>query len=214
MNPTLRNFLLSVSLIAVPAIGFTVVEILLVPSATTASASVSSSSGLGDLSAYLSIVADTQSIAASGDLVAAETRITDLEILWDQNASVLRRADPAGWGTVDGAADDAFSALRAKSPDPAAVKIALAALAASLERPTPTAAVGPAQQVAGITVTDANGHALPCEEMTAKLRDAFVAITPTTDMLDLQTKALERCNADDDTRSDAFAAQALSLIKG
>ena len=28
---------------------------------------------------------------------------------------------------------------------------------------------------------------------------------------DLQTKATERCNADDDTRADAFAAQALAL---
>lgn len=210
MHPTLRNLLLSASLIAVPATGFTLAEILLVPDGGSASASA----GLGDMSAYRAIVTDTQTIAAAGDLGAAETRISDLETLWDQNASALRQIDAAAWGTIDAAADDAFSALRARTPDPEAVNGALAALLASLDNPAPAAAAGPVRQVAGIDVTDANGHALPCEEMAGRLRDALVDITPTAEMLDLQAKALERCNADDDTRSDAFAAQALSLIKG
>ncbi|MGB5557431.1 MAG: hypothetical protein WBN04_05405 [Paracoccaceae bacterium] len=214
MNATLRNLLLSATLIAVPAIGFTMAEIIFLPGTSLASGPVTIGSGLGDLSAYRSIVTDTQGIAATGGLVAAEQRITDLETLWDQNASDLRKADAAAWGTIDGAADDAFSALRARSPDPAAVNSALSALLASLDNPAPTAATGAVQQVLGIDVTDANGHALPCEEMTGKVRDAFAAITPTAEMLDLQAKALERCNADDDARSDAFAAQALSMIKG
>jgi hypothetical protein len=40
--------------------------------------------------------------------------------------------DPARWGTIDEAADTALSALRAKTPDPAAVNETLAALLAAL----------------------------------------------------------------------------------
>jgi hypothetical protein len=211
MHSTLRNFLLSATLIAVPTLGFTMVEVFLVPGPSVASAA---SSGLGDMSAYRAIVTDTQTFAATGDLVAAEKRITDLEVLWDQNAAALRQADAGAWGIIDGAADDVFSALRAGTPDPAAVDATLIALRDSLDGTGVPVASGPIQQVNGIDVTDANGHPLPCEEMAGKVRDALVGVTATPEMLDLQAKALERCNADDDARSDAFSAQALSLIKG
>lgn len=204
----MRNLLLSVALIAVPVAGFAAVEALLHPAALAVA-----TSGLGDLSTYEAIVADTRNIAAGGDLAAAEIRISDLETLWDDNAAALRKADPGAWGTVDGAADAAFSALRSRAPDPVRVADALAALANALAAPV-AAPAGAAQQVAGIDVTDANGHPLPCEEMIGTLRDRIGTATPAPSVADLQAKALERCNADDDSRADAFAAQALAQIKG
>jgi hypothetical protein len=58
--------------------------------------------------------------------------------------------------------------------------------------------------------------AAPCEEMlkdmraakaTAKLSDADMA-----KVNDLEAKAIERCNADDDTRSDKFLADAMKIL--
>lgn len=212
MNATLRNLALSATLIAVPAAGFALAEKLISPAAQTTTAA--QSSGLGDLSAYRTIVADTQTIAATGDFAAAEHRITDLETLWDQNASVLRQADRAAWNSVDAAADDAFSALRADTPDGATVTAALATLAATLEAPVPAAASGPIQYVSGIAVTDETGRARPCEELIGELRTQIGTRTPSADVTDLQSRALERCNADDDAHANAFSAQALALIKG
>ncbi len=210
----MRNLLLSVALIALPVAGFTMVETMTHAAAPPqAQAQALAGSGLGDLSAYQVIVTDTQSIAQTGDLAAAEHRITDLETLWDENAARLRKADPAAWGAVDGAADQAFSALRARSPDPAAVQTALASLQQTLAAPVP-AAQGPVQQVAGIDVTDASGHPLPCEEMIGQLRSQLGNATAPPAVAALQSKALERCNADDDTHADAFSAQALALLKG
>ena len=72
--------------------------------------------------------------------------------------------------------------------------------------------------VAGIAVTDDTGRALPCEVMLGTLRDGLAAKAPTgaaaTRVADLQARALERCNADDDRNADAFTAQALALVKG
>jgi len=212
MNATLRNLALSATLIAVPAAGFALAEMCISPAAqTTASAQ---SPGLGDLSAYKTIVADTQTIAATGDFAAAEHRITDLETLWDQNATALRQADRAAWNSVDAAADDAFSALRASTPDKATVDTALAALASTLDAPVPAAASGPIQYVSGIAVTNESGRAIPCEDLIGQVRTAIGTATPASAVADLQAKALERCNADDDAHADAFSAQALALIKG
>lgn len=213
MTPTLKNLLLSAVLIAVPAGGFALAEIMISPPAQSA-ATAAASPGLGDLSAYKTIVADTQTIAATGDLKAAEVRITDLEALWDQNATVLRQADRAAWNSVDAAADDAFSALRAGSPDQAAVEGALIKLAGTLDAPVPAVAAGPVHYVSGIAVTDETGRALPCEELIGQLRSAIGTTTPAAGVADLQAKALERCNADDDARADAFSAQALAMMKG
>ncbi|AUJ65564.1 hypothetical protein B9057_14235 (plasmid) [Aestuarium zhoushanense] len=213
MNSPLKNLLLSVALIAVPAGGFALAEMVISPSAQASSSAVTSP-GLGDLSAYRTIVTDTQAIAASGDLAAAERRITDLETLWDQNATALRQADRAAWSAVDAAADDVFSALRAGSPDKASVDTALAILVSTLDAPVPAAATGPIQYVSGIAVTDESGRALPCEDLIGQLRDATAGTPPSAAVTDLQTKALERCNADDDAHSNTFAAQALAQIKG
>lgn len=209
----MRNFLLSAALIALPVMGFTLVEMKMAPKAEAAS----TVSALGDLSAFQAIADDTRKIAATGDMVAAEKRVRDLESLWDQNAAALQAKDGAAWGVIDGANDGVFSSLRATSPDPAKVDAALAALQVALSGQGSTAGAGSGsgvQQVAGIDVTDVNGHPLPCEKMAGAVRDALAGKTADPKVTDLQAKALERCNADDDANSDAFSAQALALLKG
>ena len=204
----MRNLLLSVALIAVPVAGFAAVEMWLMP----ASSSQAASTGLGDLTPFAAIVTDTQAIAATGDLAAAQTRITDLETAWDEAEPTLRAADPNAWGVVDTAIDDALSALRKGTPSPVEVTDTLAFLQETLAGPVAAAVTG-AQLVNGIAVTDETGHALPCEAMLAGLTAALGTTPPAPEVSDLQSKALERCNADDDTRANAFTAQALSLLK-
>lgn len=47
--------------------------------------------------------------------------------------------DPSHWGMIDDAADAAFTAIRAKTPDPATVSETLVALQATLvDQPTVT----------------------------------------------------------------------------
>ncbi|WP_158971114.1 hypothetical protein [Chachezhania sediminis] len=214
MTPPIRNLLLSLALIAVPSGGFALAEYFMTPAALHAAADGTAAHGLGDLSAYDRIVRDTRALADAGDMPGAERRITDLETLWDDNEAVLRKADRLAWTTVDDAADAAFAALRARTPDPAQVRATLTALRDVLAQPVPAASTGEIRFVDGIAVTDDTGHALPCEEMVTSLRDALKGTTPAPDVAALQSKALERCTADDDTRADAFAAQALALLKG
>ena len=70
--------------------------------------------------------------------------------------------------------------------------------------------------VAGIAVTDANGRALPCEVMLKSVTDGLASAklsdAENSAVVDLQTKATERCNADDDQHADTFSAQALALV--
>ena len=49
--------------------------------------------------------------------------------------------------------------------------------------------------------------------MIGALRAKVGSATPAPAIAELQGKALERCNADDDRRADAFSAQALALAK-
>lgn len=210
----MRNLLLSAVLIAVPALGFTLVEYRMLPPAA-AVAATSTASPLGDMSAYSVIVADVQKIAMTGDLVAAEKRARDLEGMWDQNADALRAKDANAWGVIDGANDGLFSSLRASQPDQATVLAAIATLQQALSGAGSAGQGGGVQQVAGIDVTDANGHPLPCEAMAGQVRDGMKAKGSNDPKVqDLLSKALERCNADDDTHADAFSAQALSMLKG
>ena len=60
-------------------------------------------------------------------------------------------------------------------------------------------------------------EAIKIEQELKTLREALAAKPPAaaaTQVSDLQAKALERCNADDDRNADAFTAQALALVKG
>lgn len=212
----MKQLLLATALIVLPVGAFTAFN-LYVAGPGVAAATVTPTTGLGDMSAFSGIVADVQTIAATGDLAAAKTRIKDFETAWDDQAAMLRAMDGNTWGTIDDAADAALGALRAGTPDAAAVNSTLIALQATLTAPvTATSAPVAAVLVSGVAVTDANGRALPCEVMlksvsdgltTAKLSDADHAAA-----VDFQTKALERCNADDDQRADGFSAQALALV--
>ncbi|WP_330646855.1 hypothetical protein RPE78_14830 (plasmid) [Thioclava litoralis] len=204
----MKQLLLATALIAAPVAVFSGVEhYLTAPAAQTA--------GLGDLTPYATIVADTQTIAASGDLAKAETRITDLETAWDKAEPTLRPQAPAEWAAVDDAADAAFTALRAKTPDRVTVSMALASLQDTLANPQPVAATG-TQTQGGIAVTDATGHPIACEVMLQELSTALTgsALAPdaSAQIRDLQARAIERCNADDDRRADAFSAQALAMV--
>ena len=69
---------------------------------------------------------------------------------------------------------------------------------------------------AGLVSSYANAANVPCEEMlkdmrvaktSAKLSDADMA-----KVNELETKAVERCNADDDARSDAFLTEAMKIM--
>lgn len=216
----MKQLLLATALIAVPVIVFSGVEHYVIgpkPANTTVqTATLSPAASLGDMSAFAAIVSDTQKIAASGDRTAAEKRITDLETAWDEQAKALRAQAPVLWGNVDASADAAFSALRAKTPDAARVETALNDLQATLADPSMGATEGGAAQTQnGIAVTDAAGHLLPCEAMLSDLRDGIAAgraSASAQQITDLQTKATERCNADDDRRADDFSAQALALL--
>lgn len=212
----MKQLLLATALIVLPVGAFSAFNLYLTGPGVAAT-STTAAPGLGDMSAFSAIVTDVQTIAATGNLAAAKVRIKDFETTWDDQATKLRALDGNSWGTIDDAADAALAALRAGTPDVANVNATLTALQATLTTPIATSAAPvDVVLVAGIAVTDANGRALPCEVMlksvadglaTAKLSDADHAAA-----VGFQTKALERCNADDDQRADGFSAQALALV--
>lgn len=125
-----RQILLAVTLIAVPVAAFSAYELYTVKSVQAAS------TGLGDLSSFKAIVADVQALIDKGDIAGAKARITDYETAWDQAETAIRPLDQTQWGNIDQANDAAFSAIRKGTPDPAAVKAAIATLGATLDDPT------------------------------------------------------------------------------
>jgi hypothetical protein len=210
----MKQILLALVLIAAPVAIFFAGNTYLVPHSAEAAAKASQS--LGDLSALKTIINDVDKIANTGDMVAAEKRITDFESAWDDAQPKLQALNGEAWGVVDGAADKALKALRAKSPDAAKVAETLTALSAALDNPDGApAAAGGELKVSGIIVSDANGHALPCEVMIKSLKEAIatnkIAQANSDAANDFVAKALERCNADDDTHADEFSAQGLAL---
>jgi hypothetical protein len=56
----------------------------------------------------------------------------------------------------------------------------------------------------------------PCEEMLKQLRAAKQTVklsdADMTKVTDLETKGVDRCNADDDARADKFFAEAMKLM--
>jgi hypothetical protein len=58
--------------------------------------------------------------------------------------------------------------------------------------------------------------AVPCEDMLKQMRDAKkstqIADADMKKVNDLETRAVERCNADDDARSDKFLAEAMKIM--
>lgn len=208
----MRQILLATALIALPVAAFAAFNIL-IPQASIAAAS---SPGLGDMSAFSAIVTDVRGVAAKGDLAAAKNRIKDFETAWDEQATTLRAKDGNAWGTIDDAADAALAALRTGTPDAAQVASTLVALQAALTSPQQAVAEELVTLVSGIAVTDATGRALPCEQMLTSLRNGLASAKLSSADLAaataLQTKATERCNADDDQHADDFSAEALALV--
>lgn len=125
----MKQLLLATALIAVPLAGFTGFKAFEASASVTANAPAAS---LGDLSPFATIVTEVQGTAAKGDIVAAKARIKDFEIAWDQSEKGLKPMDPNHWGMIDEAADAAFTAIRAKSPNLAIIAETLTALQATL----------------------------------------------------------------------------------
>ncbi len=204
----MRQFLLATALVAGAVGAFFGGRILLTPAATAP---------LGDMTGFSAIVADVQAIARGGDLAAAATRVTDLETAWDEAEAVMRPKNPEDWGRVDGATDDALSALRATTPDPVEVDANLVALQAVLADPSQgETSVGGVLMIGDVAVTDGAGHSLPCEAMLTEVKARQAAVTPEAAAKadDLVAKATERCNADDDKTADSFSAEALAALAG
>ncbi len=211
----MKQILLATALVLVPVGLFAGFQVLAPYSVAATTPSVPQ-----EMSAFSTIISETQKIAATGDFTAAEKRATDFETAWDNAEEKLRPLDKNAWGNIDEAADKAFRALRKSTPDAQNINEALTALAAVLAtggqpvdgtEKTPTGI----SKVSGIAVTDDNGHAIPCEVMLNALSDAIAANKFSVASLEganaLRTKALERCNADDDVHADEFTAQALAL---
>lgn len=214
----MRNVLLATALIAAPVAVFAAGYTILAPAGAPTATATADSPSLGDMTPFEAITTDVQSIATTGDLAAAKTRTKDLETAWDDAQSTLRPVNAEAWGHVDGTIDDALSALRATASDAAHIDATLAALQAALADPSAgiSSAAGTPGTVSGIVVTDASGRALPCEMMLEQVRTALagsdIAEADRAPATTLQAKATERCNADDDARSDAFSAQALAIL--
>lgn len=212
----MKNILLSTVLIVIPVCVFAIGYNILAPT-LAATRTPQPSSLLGDMGPFKIITTDVQSTVALGDLAAARNRMTDLETAWDDAQATMRPNDPTAWGNVDGAIDDALTALRAKTPDTAQVDTTLSGLQTALADPTGSGALGGnVQTISGVVTTDANGRSLPCEVMLEQFRtiragaNATGADRSTIDTI--QAKGTERCNADDDTRADDLFAQGIALM--
>jgi hypothetical protein len=208
----MKQILLALLLTAVPVAAFTGFQVYMVPHQAQAAEAKS----LGDLSTMSAIIDDVTAIAKTGDMAKAQKRITDFETAWDDAEPTMHPLNPDAWGIVDSASDHALKALRAGTPDAANVTATLAALTAALDNPTGSSGSGGVVgKVAGIDVTDSNGHPIPCETMLKALRDVIAAgklpAEKATTAADLVTKGTERCNADDDVHADEFSAQGLTL---
>jgi len=208
----MRQLVAALLLAAGPIMAFPIIQ-------PTTAAYAATLSELGDLSAMSAIVDDTLAIARSGDMTKAEARITDFESVWDEAAGSMQPLSPSRWGAIDVAADKAIEGLRAPAPNSAGVEAALTALLSELDNPGGgTLAAAPPVGVAGASgfaMTNADGSPLPCEVALKTLRDAAGGRTP-SDKAGYDTlmgKGLDRCNADDDKRADAFFADAFALLQ-
>ena len=172
----MKQLLLATALIALPVAAFTGYNLFATP--TTAGAQASA--GIGDTAVFATIITDVQGLADKGDGPGAIARIKDFEIAWDENAKGLRPMDPTIWDAIDGAADKALKAVRAGAPDPAAIKVALAALQTSLAA-QPAASTPAAVAAAGLGDTSAFTAIITDVQTAADKGDFAAAKTRITD---------------------------------
>ena len=175
-------------------------------------------SELGDLSALSTIATDTLAVTKTGDLAAAQKRITDFETAWDNAAGTMQPMSPSKWQVIDAAADKAIGSLRASSPNEADAETALTALIAALDNPGGGAAAATpaaATPATTFTVTNADGSPLPCEVALKTLRDAAATRTASDKAKfdETMNTGIDRCNADDDKRADGIFADAYALLQ-
>ena len=88
---------------------------------------------LGDLSAFRKIADDTLGLVQKNDLIAAKTRIKDLETAWDDAEGTLKKLNPENWTSVDKSIDRALAQVRSGKPDAAACETALKTLIAKFD---------------------------------------------------------------------------------
>ena len=124
----MKQILLATALIALPVAAFTGFNMAF----ATPQSSADAATGLGDMLAFTTIIADVQGMAATGDFAGAKARIKDFEIAWDANEKGLKPINPDLWGQIDEAADGALTAVRAAAPDAGAITENLAALQTAL----------------------------------------------------------------------------------
>lgn len=125
----MKQVLLALFLIAVPVAAFSGYEVF-------SGSAQAAQGGLGDMSAFITIVGDVQASVEKGDMPAAAKRVTDFEAAWDQAETAIRPLSPVQWGNVDQAADGALKAVRSPTAAPDKVKSALATLMAELTDPS------------------------------------------------------------------------------
>lgn len=81
--------------------------------------------GLGDLSGFRMIAADTTALVVLDDLPAARLRITELENAWKDAAPRMKPHAAKDWHAIDTALDRSVDALQAEVPDHSACQAAL-----------------------------------------------------------------------------------------
>ncbi|WP_460492705.1 hypothetical protein [Dactylosporangium cerinum] len=79
------------------------------------------------------IVADVKAKVADNDLVAAKTRVKDLEVAWDDAEAGLKSRDATKWHQVDDQIDAVLTALRAAHPSQGDCASAVAGLMHTLD---------------------------------------------------------------------------------
>ncbi|MFC5003630.1 hypothetical protein ACFPIJ_38135 [Dactylosporangium cerinum] len=100
---------------------------------STAARPVHPTTKLGNLSKFAVIVADVKAKVADNDLVAAKTRVKDLEVAWDDAEAGLKSRDATKWHQVDDQIDAVLTALRAAHPSQGDCASAVAGLMHTLD---------------------------------------------------------------------------------